>query len=184
MLSSIKFTKYFFEELIKTDDIKISLENNILNELMFRVKYDKNEDLGKYNKNFEMIRQKLVESDYINIINLTYKKEINEFINDLTQEEINIKHAKEKYYNSLEKNEKIENIAKIINTDFEKYSFFKNNKVKIYLDVNQDSTPKICNCFKDIFNCQFSLLELNIENYKSYLLNLFGDIDKWIYEIT
>ena len=70
-----------------------------------------------------------------------------------------------------------------INSDMEKYSFFKNNTVKIYLVKNHPSTQKIINDLKDIFNCEFKLLDTDIKNYENYLKTIGLMIDLWLGDI-
>ena len=74
--SKIKYSIIYFE-----DDIKISFENNILSEIKFQAKYNQT-NLGKFHNNYEKIWKNIEEIDYTNIKNLSFKNEMNEFINN------------------------------------------------------------------------------------------------------
>jgi hypothetical protein len=144
--SNLKYSIIYFE-----DDIKMSMENYILNEIMFLEKYNHTE-LKRFHENYKIILENIQKSDYTNIKNLAFKKEMNDFINLLTTMKSEIKRAFNDYYNSLSENRNIKNIAEKINLDMEKYSFFKNHRVKIYLVKNHSSTQKIIDVLNDIFN--------------------------------
>ena len=73
--SNIKYSIIYFE-----DDIKTSFENYILNKIMFQVKYNQTE-LKRLHENYKKILENIKKSDYINIKNLSFKKEMNDFIN-------------------------------------------------------------------------------------------------------
>ena len=177
--SYLKYSIIYFE-----DDIKMSMENYILNEIMFLEKYNPAE-LKRFHENYKIILETIQKSDYTNIKNLAFKKEMNYFINLLTTTKSEIKRAFNDYYNSLSENRNIKNIAEKINLDMEKYSFFKNHRVKIYLAKNHSATQKIIDGLKDIFNCDIKLLDTDINNYINYLAEigrtieiLLGDIIK------
>ena len=119
----------------------------------------------------------------MNIINLSFKNVMNKFINMLTTKEIEIKRAFNDYYNTLLETEEMKNMAKEINFDMKKFSFFKNNKMTLHLDINREETSKICNSLKDIFNCRFILLDLKNKDYKKYLLTVGKRLDSWLTEL-
>lgn len=175
--SNLKYSIIYFE-----DDIKISLENYILNEIMFQEKYN-HAELKKFHENYKMILENIQKSDYTNIKNLSFKKEMNDFINLLTTTKSEIKIAFDNYYNSLMENENIKIIAEKIKLDIGKYSFFNNNIAKIYLVKDHPSTKKIVDDFKAILNCDFKYLELHIKNYSNYLATVGGMIDIWLSDI-
>ena len=104
--------------------------------------------------------------EYIKQSNLSFKIKIDEFMNLMPSTEIKIKKVLDDYLGKLKKNERIKALAQNIISEIEKQSLFKNNKAIFYLDENDNSTSKICNNFKDIFDCQFISSDLIIEDYQ------------------
>jgi len=86
---------------------------------------------------------------------------INNFLNLLKTKEIKIKRLTNKYYNynSLENDNKIRKLTKKFIEQFEGVSLFKNNRLKIYLEKNHESSGMICDYLKDLFNFE-SLLKI------------------------
>ena len=105
-------------------------------------------------------------------------------MNLLTTTEIEIRREFNNYYNNLKQNIKIKKIAEQIYLDMKNLSFFKNNKVKIYLAKNHPTTSTIKNVLQDIFNCEFKLIDLNIPNYENYLEKIGMTIDIWLGDIV
>ena len=165
------------------DELKISMDNQILNEMIYQLIYNKSNFEKKYNGQFKEIENKIIERDYINVVNLPVKCKINEFINLLTTEEIKIKRLFNNYYNDLEKNNKLIEVFKDIKKQLEKVNFFKNNKLKIYLDQNHKSSLSIFKYLKDVFTCEFILLDLNCKDYKAYLSKINKEISEWLGDI-
>jgi hypothetical protein len=115
------------------DDIKISIDNQILNELIYQFKYNKSYLDKFYKGKFDLIEKKILEKDFINALNLPFLHKINDFLNLLKTEEIKIKRLVNKHYvfNSLDNDNKIKKLAKKFIEQFEGVSLFKNNKLKI-----------------------------------------------------
>ena len=122
------------------DDIKISIDNQILNELIYQFKYNKPYLDKFYTGKFDLIEKKIHERDCINVLNLPFLRKINDFLNLLKTEEIKIKRLANKHYNydSLEKDNKIKKLEKKFIEQFEGVSLFKNNRLKIYLEKNMN----------------------------------------------
>ena len=177
--SQIKYGIIYFE-----DDIKMSLENNILSELILHAKYNKT-NIGKlYNKYYAKIEKEIEKLDYKNIINIQFKENINKFLNLLLTTEIKIKREFDDYYKLLMESKNMKNISEQICSDMSKYSFFKNNVVKIYLDINHESSIKIMNALNKIFKCDIRLIDLKSDNYKNYLSQIWKKLDDLLCEIT
>ena len=97
--------------------------------------------------------------------------------------EIKIKKEIDDYFEKLDNNERLESIAQNIINKIGKQSLFKNNKAIFYLDVNHNSTSRICKNLKDIFDCHFILSNLNMKNNKEYLKKIKIQLDSWLIEI-
>ena len=165
------------------DDIKISMDNQILNELILLLKYNKSKIEKDFKGKFEALEKKIKERDYINYSNLTFKNKINEFINLLTTEEVQIKRLVNKYINVLDENEKINNIVKEIKVQFGDVKFFKKNILKIYLDKSNKYTSTIENYLKSIFTLESIYLNSKYEKYKNYLNSINEQISSWLNNI-
>ena len=141
------------------DDIKISIDNQILNELIYQFKYNKPYLDKFYTGKFDLIEKKIHERDCINVLNLPFLRKINDFLNLLKTEENKIKRLANKHYNydSLEKDNKIKKLEKKFIEQFEGVSLFKNNRLKIYLEKNNESSGIISNYLKDLFTFESSL---------------------------
>ena len=165
------------------DDVKISLENKILNELILQVKYNKTNSGKIFNKDYEKIGKEMQKLDYKSNINIQFKENINNFLNLLIITEIEIKKEFDNYYKILMDNENMKKISDQICSDMKKYSFFKNNEVKISLDIGHESTLKIINVLNSIFKCNIKLIDLKSENYRNYLSKINIKIDDLLCKI-
>ena len=167
------------------DDIKISIDNQIVNELIYQFKYNKPYLDKFYTGKFDLIEKKIHERDCINVLNLPFFRKINDFLNLLKTEEIKIKRLANKHYNydSLEKDNKIKKLEKKFIEQFEGVSLFKNNGLKIYLEKNNESSGIISNYLKDLFTFESSLDDLKCKNYKEYMKNINGQITSWLEDI-
>ena len=73
---------------------------------MFQVNYNHTE-FKRFHENYKKILENIKKEDFSNIKNLSFKKEINDFINLLTARKSDIKTAFNNYYHCLSENEKI-----------------------------------------------------------------------------
>lgn len=77
ILSTLEKSKIPHCIIYYEDDIKISMDNQILNELILLLKYNKSKMEKDFKGKFEAIEKKIKERDYINYSNLTFKNKIN-----------------------------------------------------------------------------------------------------------
>ena len=156
-----------------------------MNELIYQFKYNKPYLDKFYTGKFDLIEKKIHERDCINVLNLPFLRKINDFLNLLKTEEIKIKRLANKHYNydSLEKDNKIKKLEKKFIEQFEGVSLFKNNRLKIYLEKNNESSGIICNYLKDLFTFESSLDDLKCKNYKEYLKKINEQITSWLEDI-
>ena len=167
------------------DDIKISIDNQILNELLYQLKFNKPYLDKFYTGKFDSIEKKIHERDCINVLNLPFLRKINDFLNLLKTEEIKIKRLANKHYNynSLENDNKLIKLAKNIIEQLKDANLFKNNKLQITLKKNHESSKAICDYLKDLFTFESTLIDTNIKDYKDYLLSIDSKISSWLEKI-
>jgi len=167
------------------DDIKISIDNQILNELLYQLKFNKPYLDKFYTGKFDSIEKKIHERDCINVLNLPFLRKINDFLNLLKTEEIKIKRLANKHYNynSLENDNKLIKLAKNIIEQLKDANLFKNNKLQITLKKNHESSKAICDYLKDLFTFESTLIDTNIKDYKDYLLSIDSKISSWLENI-
>ena len=110
---------------------------------------------------------------------------INDFLNLLKTKEIKIKRLANRHYNynSLKNDNKIKKLAKKFIEQFEGVSLFKNNRLKIYLEKNHESSGMIIDYLKDLFNFESLLDDLKCKKYPKYLKKVNDEITSWLNDI-
>ena len=168
------------------DDIKLSIDNQILDELIYQFKYNKPYLDKNYTGKFKVIEKKIHERDCINISNLPFLHKINDFLNLLKTKEIIIKRLANRHYNynSLKNDNKIKILSKNIIEQFEDASLFKNYKLQFYLQKNHESTKAICSYLEKYFDFKSTLIDANnFKDYKGYLISFDDKIASWLANI-